>query len=105
MAKRKKQKKKMRGERVEGEKNNTSCCVCGSSDQNCRECKCVQAKKACMNCRRGAECQNKYGNKTSESIDVNNNELNEKTDENQSESQGPTRRSKRQEDQKKKRKA
>ena len=99
MAKRKKPKKKMRGERVEVEKKYTACCVCGSSDQNCKKCKCAKKNKACLNCRRGAECQNEYGNKTSESIDVN-----EKSDENRNESQGPTRRSKRQEDQKKKKK-
>ena len=99
MAKGKKPKKKMRGERVEVEKKTTGCCVCGSSKQNCTSCKCWAANEACVNCRRGAECKNEYGNKTSESIDVNNNELNEKSDENRNELQGPTRRSKRLEEQ------
>ena len=34
------------------------CCVCSSTQQNCKQCICVRNKLACTNCKRGSQCQN-----------------------------------------------
>ena len=51
-----------------------TCCVCSSSQQNCKMCECAKNGMACIDCRKGPDCKNIFGRRGNESQGAENKE-------------------------------